>query len=430
VAEEGRFDGGDYVDRGVHLDAPPVAPARMRRRDRRKARKAEAKVAQRIERHGAPMPLPDYGDGVHRDRVAAREDLPGDGASVVQLSRATTVRARVPFPLRGVHSFTPTDSERRAIRRALRVTPSTPGHLVREAVLRAAGVGADVPAVREYDIEATARVGAERAVSFRLTREERAAVDAAMGERDFGEWVRDAVREAVGMQQHPWSPSADAVLTKGFRRWSIDELLRALPGRDPGKVYDRAARLGLSRELPDERVTLSEAEPIAGYSNRKLARLLADEGVKVHTLAGRYAGGKNARKFVLRAELVRAVQSHLAKVTETVHEAARRLGVYREALRRAVERLGYRKPEGVRIWRLPTAVFDEAHRAMVAPRLTLGEAAVRAGVSRWTVREWLVDARAIDSADHRHAIDPEVLDRVIAARRAASAEGDAGESVA
>lgn len=431
MAEGGQFEGGDYVDRGGHLDAPPVAPARMRRRDRRKARKAEAKVAQRIERHGAPPALPAYGDGVHRDRVAAREDLPGDGASVVQLSRTTTVRARVPFPLRGVHSFTPTDSERRAIRRALRVTPSTPGHLVREAVLRAAGVGAEVTAVREYNVETTARVPSRGGVSFRLTREERDAVDAAMRARDFGEWVRDAVRTAVGMEQHPWSPSADAVLTKGFRRWGIDELLRALPGRDPGKVYDRAARLGLSRELTDERVKIAEAEAIAGYDNRGLTRLLAEEGVKVYVLAGRYAGGKNAHRFVLRAELMRAVQAHLAKVTETVHEAAKRLGVYREALRREVERIGHRKPEGFRIWRLPPAVFDEAHRAMGAPRLTLGEAAVRAGVPRWTVRRWLVDAGAIDAADRRHAIDPAALERVLAARRsAAPAQGDARGSAA
>lgn len=391
---------------------------RMRRRDRRKVRKEEERLAERLERYGTPATLPDYGDGVHRDRVIVREDMPTDGVIVRQLTRGSVTRERVPFPQRGVHSFTPTDSERRAMRRALRVTPSTPGHLVRAAVLRAAGVGADAPAVREYDVETTARVPTRGGVGFRLTREERAAVDAAMRGRDFGEWVRDAVREAVGMEQHPWSASADAVLTMGFRRWGIEDLLRALPGRDPGKVYDRAARLGLSRELTDERVTLSEAETISGYSNTALARLLADEGVKVHTLAGRYAGGKRAHKFVLRAELLRAVQARLARVTETTYEAAKRLGVHREALRRAVEGLGHRRPEGVRFWRLPPAVFDEAHRAMVAPTLTLCEAEERTGVSRYFLRRWLVDAGEIAATDRRHRIAPAALDRIVTERLA------------
>jgi hypothetical protein len=290
-------------------------------------------------------------------RVIAREDASIDGASVRQLTRASTTRARLPYPKEGKHLFTPTNSECRAIRRACRKGGTNPTALVRAAALRAAGV-ADVARVHA----GTPSSRCNGRVGFRLTREERAAIDAARGERDLSAWLRDAVRTAAGMGQHPWSPCADAALAKNFRRFGLDVLLLMLPGRDAGKVYDRARRLGLECSLTDDRLTLSEAEKVSGYSNRGLAALLREADVKVHTLAGRYADGQRRHRFVLRSELLRAVRERGTK--ETVHQGAARLGLYAPAIVRALRAMGHTRPAGVRYWFVPSALIDAAARSL------------------------------------------------------------------
>lgn len=357
-------------------------------------------------------------EGIHRERQAAHEDAFGEGMGVRVLTRASTTRERPPYPKDGEHHFTPTDSERRALRVAMRSllqrggdVPKTPAAFVRAAVLRAARVEASP---RLHEGVPSAFIPAE--IAFHLTIEERAGIEAASRDRDLYAWVRDAVRAAAGMGQHPWSPCADAVLTKGFRRWGLDELLLALPGRDAGKLYDRAARLGLSRELTDERLTLREAEAVSGYSNRTLAEVLADAGVVPLTLTGRHARGKCRRRFVLRSDLERAVK--LRGETEILSEASVRLGRSRYELTTALKRLGHAKPKCTNRWRLPSKVFDEAAEFLRRDSLSLKDAAASAGLSVPTMRAWLTDAGLIQPGARRHSFAADVVAKVIEARRA------------
>lgn len=287
----------------------------------------------------------------------------------------------------------------------------TPAAFVRAAVLRAAGVEA---ALRRHEGTPSAFVPAT--IAFHLTLEERAWIEAAMRDRDLYAWVRDAVRTAAGMGQHPWSSCADAVLTKGFRRWGLDELRRALPGRDTGKLYDRAARLGLSRELTEERLTLREAEAVSGYTNRTLAQVLAEAGVVPLTLTGRYASGKCRRRFVLRSDLERAVKMRGA--TEILSEASVRLGRSRYELTTALQRIGHAKPKQTGRWRLPSKAFDEAAEFLRRESLSLKDAATLAGLAVPTMRAWLADAGHIRPGSRRCSFTADVITKVVEARRA------------
>lgn len=362
-------------------------------------------------------------DGVRRAQGVASEDLAHEGSTVRVLTRASTVRARLAYPADGHHTFTPTNSERRALRQAMRAAhrrgdaeAATPPAFVRAAALRAAGA----------PVEPRARTGLPSAfvpasINFHLTRAERAALDAAMGDRDFGAWMRDAVRAAAGMGQHPWSPCADAVLTKGFRRRGLDELLRALPGRDAGKLYDRAGRLGLSREITDDRLTLKDAEAVSGYSNTGLMQVLAAGGVVIHTLVGPKAHAAFRRRFVLRTDLERAVKAY--GETELLSEACARLGRPPETMTRALARLGHTKPRGKGRWRLPSKVFDAAEAAIRGEGTTLKAAAASVGVSTVAMRAWLTAAGVIRADAHYHRLDAAAVARVVEAKRAQPCRG-------
>lgn len=356
--------------------------------------------------------------GVQRERQAAHEDAFGEGMGVRVLTRASTTRERPPYTKDGRHHFTPTDSERRALRVVMRSllqrggdVPKTPAAFVRAAVLRAARVEASP---RSHEGAPSVFVPAE--IAFHLTPEERAGIEAAMGDRDLYAWIRDAVRTAAGMGLHPWTTCADAVLTKGFRRWGLDALLLALPGRDAGKLYDRAARLGLARDLADERLTLREAEAVSGYSNRTLAEVLADAGVVPLTLTGRYASGKCRRRFVLRSDLERAVK--LRGGTEILSEASVRLGRSRYELTTALKHLGHTKPKCTGRWRLPSKVFDEAAALLRRDSLSLKDAAALAGLAVPTMRAWLADAGLIRPGSRRCSFTADVITKVVEARRA------------
>lgn len=334
---------------------------------------------------------------------------PAVGESTVTLGSDRSTRDRVPYPANGVHAITLTAEERRFVRGAL--AEATPSHFVRAAVLKAAGLAAPT----------LTRAGdgmlPPKRVTFRLSREERALVDARLRGRDLGAWLRDVVRVAAGMRNNPWSICADAIVRKGFRRWGLDELLEALPGRNSMTIYVRARHLGLSTELTDERAFVSGAAKVAGYDPRTVVRMLRGAGISPAVLTGITRDAKQRRRFVRKADVVRVVEKRAAE--ETLTEACERLGHGEEAMKRQLLRLGHVRPEGERIWRLPPAAFDEAGSAIRGEGETFAAAVTRTGVGHCSLRKWLTEAGLISAAraTQYNALDPAAVDRVVKANR-------------
>lgn len=224
-----------------------------------------------------------------------------DGLRIVGSARGP--RRHLPHPAGGQHAIYLTASEWRAATRA--AGGLSLGSFVRRAVLSAAGVAA----VRRLHPSRGAKPSRVGRVPYTLSAAERAAVDAARRDRDLTAWVRDVVRFAAGMRFTPWSPCADAVMRKGFRRWSLNDLLRALPGRNASTIYQRAKRLGLSMEFGDERMHLKDAAKFAGYDARTLAKMLRAADLPVERLAGPTPDAKRAHYFVRAADVTRVVHA-------------------------------------------------------------------------------------------------------------------------
>ncbi len=212
----------------------------------------------------------------------------------------------LPYPAGGQHALYLTAAEWRAVTRA--AGDLSLGSFVRRAVLAASGV-ATVRHLHPSRGAAPSRTGR---VPYVLSPAERVAVDAARRDRDLTAWARDAVRGAAGLRFTPWSACADAVMRKGFRRWSLDDLLRALPGRNASTIYQRAKRLGLSTEPTGERMRLKAAAELAGYDARTLAKMLRADGAPVDRLAGPTPDARRVHRVVRVADVMRVVRAATA----------------------------------------------------------------------------------------------------------------------
>lgn len=297
----------------------------------------------------------------------------GDGFGVRTLTRASASRDRVlaPYPAGGAHHLALSASEWRAARRAAGDGPVS--GFVRRAVLTAAGV---TPARRPRAMAQA--VSARRQVMFRLSRAERAAIDAARRDRNLTAWMRDAVRAAAAMRS-AWTTCADAVLTKGFRRWTLADLERALPGHSPAAMDAHACVLGLSRALSDDRVSIHRGAARAGYDDKTYKRMLLDAGVEVAPVATAKNGAGKRRLVVRLADASRAVRERLA--TETLSEAARRLGCPAMTLHREVLRENPDLMTFGRAWHLPSATYDAAVARIAARREAAQALAERDGIA-------------------------------------------------
>ena len=232
----------------------------------------------------------------------------GDGFSVRRLTRgsATGRRRALAFPVRGMHAIYLSASECKAVDAAR--GDLSRGSFVRRALLSAAGVGAAKRLHPDRGPVSPLRAGR---IPYSLTPSERAAVDAARRERDLSVWARDAIRSAAGLGNTPWSPCADAVVTKGFRRWSAVDLRRALPGRNASTIYQRAKHLGLSTEPTGERLRLADAAEYAGFDARTLDRMLRRAGAPVDALAGPTVDARRVHKIVRKVDVDRVVRERV-----------------------------------------------------------------------------------------------------------------------
>lgn len=277
-----------------------------------------------------------------------------EGFSVTTLTRSTVARDRVPYPKGGAHSIALSETERSRVKRSLGGL-SVAG-FVRRALRRAAGLP-EVPQPTALPVRYL-----RARVNFRLSVEERAAIDACLSGRDLTAWMVDAVRVAAGMRNNPWTPCGEALLRRGFRRMDLDVLLRAFPGRTSETLYAQAWRYGLDTRLSDERTTIHGAVKLSGVTDRALRKVLDREGVPVATMVGKARVAQQRYRIVRREDVVRAVTADSRR--ETVEAAADRLRRAPAALRRALTRIGQERPAKGHHWRLPPEVFDEAAKTM------------------------------------------------------------------
>jgi hypothetical protein len=220
------------------------------------------------------------------------------------IGRARGPKRCLPYPAGGQHALYLTAAEWHAVTRA--AGDLSLGSFVRRAVLTAAGV-ASVRHMHPSRGAAPSRTGR---IPYVLSRAERDAVDAARRDRDMTAWVRDVVRAAAGLRRSYWSPCADAVVRKGFRRWDIVDMLRALPGRTAETITARAKHLGCSTALGEERVSLKAAAARAGYHHGTLRRMLTEAGVPPVAIVGTKPNASRRRLVVRLDDVVRVVREN------------------------------------------------------------------------------------------------------------------------
>lgn len=277
-----------------------------------------------------------------------------EGFSVTTLTRGSVARDRVPYPKGGAHTLKLSETERARVKRSLA------GLAVAGFVRRALRTAAALPDVPQQAAPPVRYLRAR--VSFRLSVEERAAIDACLSGRDLTAWMVDAVRVAAGMRNNPWTRCGEALLRRGFRRMDLEVLLRAFPGRTSETLYAQAWRYGLDTSLSDERTTIHGAVKLSGITDRALRKVLDREGVPVATMVGKARDAKQRYRIVRREDVVRAVSADSRR--ETVEVAAARLFRAPAALRRALLRIGQTRPAKGHHWRLPPEVFDAAAKTM------------------------------------------------------------------
>jgi hypothetical protein len=281
-----------------------------------------------------------------------------DGTSIATLTRGALAKERLPYPANGLHSIRLAKQERLAMQKCL--GDLTPGGFVRRALFKAAGLPEGV-----YKHPHSPRRVPER-IAFALSREERAAIDAILLERDLTAWMIDAVRVAIGKKSTTYTDCADATIRKGFRRLDLNVLLRALPGRTSQTIYFRALKLGCETELTDDRMTLRQACIWSGYTDDALRRRMEVAGFKPMALTGSEREVKRGRVTVYRRVDVSAM---MKARYESIAEAARRRNCDQTRLKREMIAAGHPQKEGERYWLLPAATFDaviDAWRARLA----------------------------------------------------------------
>lgn len=219
------------------------------------------------------------------------------------MSSSTGRRRSLAYPRGGKHALYLTPAEwRRAI---VAAGPLSLGSWVRRVAVEAAG-GAPVNRLHPSRGANPSRAGR---VAYSLTPPERDAVDRARRGRDLSAWVRDAVRAAAGFGFSPWTPCADGALRMGFRRWSREDIIRALPGHSVGAIYQRAKSLDLTEPLGGERLKFKRAERLAGVHRDELLRRMTRAGVPPVAALGPTPSPKRVHRIARACDVVRAVRA-------------------------------------------------------------------------------------------------------------------------
>lgn len=280
------------------------------------------------------------------------EAFDASGSSVVTMSRASVVREHVAYPAKGRHAVPIPVRLQLALRAARDRTGLAPSDMARAAVLVAAGAPA-----RPCADEARGHLPVRPKIDVHLSREERAAVDAARHGRDLFAWLREAIGAWVGWHGR-WTSCADAFLRMSFRRLDAAEVARALPGRSVETTYARAQHLGLCVDLGayEDRMSLHAAAEHAGYHWRTLLRALHAVGVAPKRLPGSKGDASRRFVFVLRRDVDRAVAAWGER--ESLLAAAERLRCDASELAAHLRARGHAPTNG-KCWHLLPKVYDD-----------------------------------------------------------------------
>lgn len=234
---------------------------------------------------------------------------------------------------------------------------------------------------------------------------------------------------------------ANKIGVKRKRRWTVedDRRLRLLWGEEPlpkiaerlGRtrvtVYWRAQKLGLPLGPPQNQEYLTVAARRTGFRPDQLRRIL----LYAHVPIERFHSRDPAKRWPMFVVDRFAVDEAIAKwmATETVKSAARRYGTSGHSMLMWLRKAGVKmrkaaamRPGGrgkSRHWRVVSADVDRvmAERPQwLSETETLCDAAHRVGVTRQTMREWLLAAGIAHRRGSR--LRREDVDQVVAAHRA------------
>jgi transposase len=222
----------------------------------------------------------------------------------------------------------------------------------------------------------------------------------------------------VTRRKYHWTPREDDVLRMHWGARPVAEVATILE-RSAEAVYQRAGKIGLGLGCPQGFEYLHNAALRVGHDPKTLRRILRWARVPIRE-ASADPKSSNVRHVVEPYEVDEAMA--LWGEHETPAEAAHRTGfdehTMRRLLRAAIARgeLKDERPASGRHWLVRKSVVDK----IVAARLraeSAAQATKRVGVSYPTLHKWL---KASGIAHGRGIwLDPDVVDRVVEAKRAA-----------
>jgi len=166
----------------------------------------------------------------------------------------------------------------------------------------------------------------------------------------------------LGISTHArWTADQDRRLRNLWGEKTIPEIGKLLD-RTPIGVWERAKKVGLPIGCPEGCEYLTVAAERVGFSDWGVRKICKRAGVRIRQAMslGR-TEGKYTRLVVDSFELDEAVKAYLD--TETVNEAARRLGIGSHTLTRrllAADGVPPKPKRRKKHWRLPSAVIDRA----------------------------------------------------------------------
>jgi hypothetical protein len=142
-------------------------------------------------------------------------------------------------------------------------------------------------------------------------------------------------------QPKPWTDSENILLEGYWNQSPKETILKLLPGRTWGAIYDHATRvLHLSSGSPPGMISLSalEKDPSWGYGRKDTKRIIQEGGVRIRCF--NYSGKKpRGVPYVVLADVLEAAkrwskeQAIPYEGKEHIRDAAKRLHVNKQRLR-------------------------------------------------------------------------------------------------
>jgi hypothetical protein len=199
-------------------------------------------------------------------------------------------------------------------------------------------------------------------------------VAAALG-RTVGAVRARAMAIGATVARH-WTATEEALLWKLWGSLSLRQIANRVR-HTTGATYVRARELKIIREERASTETVTQASARTGFSRTKLVEILKQHHAATEYVS-RYTTKYKARPYYRLDpfEVDEAIAAHLSK--EPMGAAARRRGLRKETLKRALARIGVTKPASIPkrgLWRLDDETIERAlatrRPAVTRPDVTL-----------------------------------------------------------